>query len=114
MVAIGADADKAAKAFPDFAQSGDGAAVGVVTELVTRRKDGTTFPVELSLGSFRHQGRWWAVGTVRDVTERKRAEALLVELATTDGLTGLNNRRHFMERGRAELGRARRTGGPVS
>jgi len=114
VVAIGADADKAALAFPGFAQSGEGAAVGVVTELVTRRKDGTTFPVELSLGSFRHQGRWWAVGTVRDVTERKRAEALLLELATTDGLTGLSNRRHFMERGGAELGRARRTGGPVS
>lgn len=113
VVAIGEDSDKAAKAFPGFAQSGEGAAVGVVTELVTRRKDGTTFPVELSLGSFRHQGRWWAVGTVRDVTERKRAEALLLELATTDGLTGLNNRRHFLERGQAELGRSRRTGAPV-
>lgn len=114
VVAIGDDSERAAAAFPGFAQSGEGAAVGVVTELVTRRKDGTTFPVELSLGSFRHQGRWWAVGTVRDVTERKRAEALLLELATTDGLTGLSNRRHFMERGGAELGRARRTGGPVS
>lgn len=113
VVAIGADADRAAHAFPGFAQSGEGAAVGVVTELVTRRKDGVIFPVELSLGSFRHQGRWWAVGTVRDVTERKRAEALLLELATTDGLTGLSNRRHFMERGRAELGRSRRTGAPV-
>ncbi|MHC1752310.1 PAS domain S-box protein [Humidesulfovibrio sp.] len=114
VVAVGDDADRAAMAFPGFAQSGEGAAVGVVTELLTRRKDGTTFPVELSLGSFRCQGRWWAVGTVRDVTERKRDEALLVELATTDGLTGLNNRRYFWERGRAELGRARRTGGAVS
>lgn len=54
------------------------------------------------------------MGTVRDVTERKRAEALLLELATTDGLTGLANRRHFMERGAAELGRSRRTGQQVS
>jgi diguanylate cyclase (GGDEF)-like protein/PAS domain S-box-containing protein len=113
-VTIGEDAAKADQAFADFSRTGKGSAVGVITEFRTRRKDGTVFPVELSLGAFQLQGRWWAVGTVRDVTERKRAEALLLELATTDGLTGLANRRHFMERGNAELGRARRTGQQVS
>jgi len=114
LVTIGEDTAKAELAFAHFAKTGEGAAVGVITELVTRRKDGTTFPAELSLGAFQLQGRWWAVGTVRDVTERKRSEELLLELATTDGLTGLANRRHFMGRGDAELGRARRTGQPVS
>lgn len=114
LVTIGDDAARAERAFSSFAETGKGSAVGVITEFVTRRKDGTTFPAELSLGAFQLQGRWWAVGTVRDVTERKRAEALLLELATTDGLTGLANRRHFMERGGAELGRARRTGQQVS
>ncbi|MGE4263081.1 MAG: diguanylate cyclase [Desulfovibrio sp.] len=114
LVTIGEDAARAERAFSSFAETGKGSAVGVITEFVTRRKDGTTFPAELSLGAFQLQGRWWAVGTVRDVTERKRAEALLLELATTDGLTGLANRRHFMERGNAELGRARRTGQQVS
>jgi diguanylate cyclase (GGDEF)-like protein/PAS domain S-box-containing protein len=114
LVTIGEDKAKAELAFAHFAKTGQGPAVGVITEFVTRRKDGTTFPAELSLGAFQLQGRWWAVGTVRDITERKRAEALLLELATTDGLTGLTNRRHFMERGNAELGRARRTGQQVS
>jgi len=113
-VTLGDDAAKAELALSHFAKTGGGSAVGVITEFLTRRKDGATFPAELSLGAFQLQGRWWAVGTVRDVTERKRAEALLLELATTDGLTGLANRRHFMERGNAELGRARRTGQQVS
>jgi len=114
LVAPDDDAVKAQAAFPDFAKTGTGPIVDTVSEQVARRKDGSTFPAELSLGVFRHQDRWWAVATVRDITERKRTEGLLLELATTDGLTGLVNRRHFMERGNAELERSRRTGHEVS
>jgi len=114
VVAMEEDAGKAREGFPDFSRTGAGAVVGVLTERNARRKDGSIFPAELSVAAFRLQDRWWAVGTVRDITERKRAEELLLELATTDGLTGLTNRRHFLERGRAELERARRTGHPVS
>ncbi len=114
VVAMEEDAGKAREGFPDFSRTGAGAVVGVLTERTARRKDGSTFPAEFSVAAFRLQDRWWAVGTVRDITERKRAEELLLELATTDGLTGLTNRRHFLERGRAELERARRTGHPVS
>ncbi|MFX1677534.1 diguanylate cyclase [Paraburkholderia sp. A2WS-5] len=42
-------------------------------------------------------------GFITDVTERKRIEAELQEFATTDGLTGLANRRHFMMRLEAQL-----------
>jgi len=48
------------------------------------------------------------VGT--DITERKRMEADLQELATTDSLTGLANRRHFLDRLDNELARLRRIG----
>ena len=48
------------------------------------------------------------VGLSVDVTEQKRAEAELRRLATTDVLTGLANRRHFLERAAQELGRVRR------
>ncbi|MCM0755235.1 PAS domain S-box protein [Desulfovibrio aminophilus] len=114
VVAQDEDAGKARQGFPDFASTGKGAVVDTLTERTARRKDGSTFPAEFSVASFRLQDRWWAVGTVRDITERKRAEEMLLELATTDGLTGLTNRRHFLERGRAELERARRTGRPLS
>ena len=40
-----------------------------------RRKDGSTFPVELHARSLEHQGKKTRVAVIRDVTERKRIEA---------------------------------------
>ncbi|RUQ40250.1 MAG: GGDEF domain-containing protein [Candidatus Competibacteraceae bacterium] len=44
----------------------------------------------------------------REVYERQQAQAQLQELATTDSLTGLRNRRYFMYRAAEEFERARR------
>lgn len=54
------------------------------------------------------------VGTLSDITERKRMEARLLELATIDGLTGLNNRRRFMELGELLFKTARRYESPFA
>ncbi len=43
-----------------------------------------------------------------DITKRKEAEKLLIELATTDELTGACNRRHFIEIGQNEFARKKR------
>ncbi|WP_312997900.1 diguanylate cyclase [Achromobacter animicus] len=50
-------------------------------------------------------------GFVTDITDRKRAELELRELAATDALTTLPNRRHFMSRIAAELARIKGHGG---
>lgn len=50
----------------------------------------------------------------RDVTDQVRAEENLKTLAITDDLTGLWNRRYFMERGIVEVGMMGRTGLPLS
>jgi len=50
-------------------------------------------------------------GFVTDITDRKRAELELRELAATDALTTLPNRRHFMTRIAAELTRIKGLGG---
>ncbi len=64
-------------AFPEFQRTGRGAAVGKVVQLVGIRKDGSEVPVELSLAAVRLDGSWRAVAVVRDMTQRRKAEAAL-------------------------------------
>jgi diguanylate cyclase (GGDEF)-like protein len=57
------------------------------------------------------KGKLWRY---RDVTEQLNAQENLKLLATTDSLTGLWNRRYFMERGEFEVNIVKRTGLPLS
>jgi len=57
------------------------------------------------------KGQLWRY---RDITEKFRAEEDLKWLATTDPLTGLWNRRYFLERGEIEINAVHRTGLPLS
>ncbi len=66
-------------AFARFRTSGRGKAVGRTLELNAIRKDGTLFPIELSLSAVQFRGQWHAIGIVRDVSERKTMEARLRE-----------------------------------
>ncbi len=66
-------------AFDAWKQTGRGNAVGKTRELLALKKDGSSFPVELSLASVQFHGQWNAVGMVRDITARKKAEAELNE-----------------------------------
>ncbi|MEY9402786.1 diguanylate cyclase (GGDEF)-like protein/PAS domain S-box-containing protein [Bradyrhizobium japonicum] len=54
------------------------------------------------------------VETLRDLTDQKRAEMALKELATKDGLTGLSNRRAFDQMLMSEWARAQRTQKPMA
>ncbi len=63
-----------------FRETGGGNAVGKTIELAAVRKDGTEIPIELSLSAVALSGKWHAVGIMRDITERKQAEAERVEL----------------------------------
>ncbi|MBI4737349.1 MAG: PAS domain S-box protein [candidate division NC10 bacterium] len=76
------------KGFPKFQATGDGPVVGKTLELVAVRKDGAEFPVELSVSAIRLKDKWNAIGILRDITERKRAEETLV--ARTRQLATLN------------------------
>ena len=57
-----------------FAETGQGEVIGVTTQITARKRSGHEFPVEVTLSSLQMDGKWYAVGTVRDITERKKAE----------------------------------------
>ncbi|MGA1992499.1 MAG: PAS domain S-box protein [Bryobacteraceae bacterium] len=66
-------------AFPAFQKTGQGAAIGKLTELTARRRDGSEFPIDLSLAAVQKGEEWHAVALVHDITDRKRAEKALRE-----------------------------------
>lgn len=110
LLASAEDMEKARKGLVAYARTGTGPIVGGMRELMAKRKSGELFPVELAVASFKNQGEWCAVGSVRDITERREAEERLRSMAVTDGLTGLANRRHFMEQATKEFERSKRHG----
>lgn len=65
------------KGFEKFSLTGEGRFIGKTYEITARRKDGTEFPVELSLAALQLKDIWNAIGIVRDITARKRAEQTL-------------------------------------
>lgn len=53
--------------------------VGRTVELAAIRRDGTEFPVELSLAAWTSEGETFFTGVIRDITERKHTEQVLAE-----------------------------------
>lgn len=64
-------------------------------EVTARHKDGREFPIDVTVGSAGEGAQSFHVGIIRDISERKRLERELQRQASTDGLTGVLNRRAF-------------------
>jgi len=71
--------EQATRGLAGFAKSGKGPAIGKTLDLEAQRKDGSRFPIEMSMSPIKLEDRWWAVGIVRDITEQKLAERELHE-----------------------------------
>ncbi|RQD68874.1 MAG: PAS domain S-box protein [Tindallia sp. MSAO_Bac2] len=65
------------KAFEHYKKTGEGNAIGKRLELEGKHKNGTVFPIELSLSSTRLQDGWHSVGIVKDITDRKQTENMI-------------------------------------
>ncbi len=60
-----------------YLDTGERKIIGIGREVVGRRKDGTTFPMDLAVSEVSLDDRRIFTGIVRDITERKRAEEAL-------------------------------------
>lgn len=80
------------------------------------RRDGTVIDISISSHAlYDHAGNFAGVeGIYRDVTQRKNLERELQRLATTDMLTGMANRRAFLEAAEAVYDRARQHNEPLA
>jgi len=65
----------------NYRQTGHAKIIGIGREVVGRRKDGSTFPMDLSVSEVHLASRRIFTGFVRDITERKEAEKALLHYA---------------------------------
>jgi two-component system, LuxR family, sensor kinase FixL len=63
-----------------YLQTGERRIIGIGRVVVGERRDGSTFPMELSVGEMSSDGKRFFTGFIRDLTERQRTEARLQEL----------------------------------
>jgi diguanylate cyclase (GGDEF)-like protein/PAS domain S-box-containing protein len=85
-------------------------------EILGRHKNGSECWERVSVSPLRDASLRISrfVAVCEDVTEHKRREEGLHQLARLDPLTGVSNRRHLMERARHEWGRAHRFDLPLA
>jgi PAS domain S-box-containing protein len=63
----------------NFLETGERKIIGIGRDVLGQRKDGSTFPMGLSVGEAKQEGESIFVGIIHDLTERKRTEELLVQ-----------------------------------
>jgi diguanylate cyclase (GGDEF)-like protein/PAS domain S-box-containing protein len=68
---------EAHQGFSSFIHTGTGGFIGKTFEISALHKSGEEFPVELSISAIRLQNSWHALGIIRDITTRKKAEEKL-------------------------------------
>lgn len=85
-------------------------------DLKLLRRDGREIWALVSVNPLfdEHEGHQGTIAMVVDITDRKHMEAALHELAISDPLTGLLNRRHFYSLAQKELQRFQRYQNPLA
>jgi two-component system sensor kinase FixL len=63
-----------------YLRTGERRIIGIGRVVVGERKDGSTFPMELSVGEMKSGDQRYFTGFIRDLTERQKTEARLQEL----------------------------------
>lgn len=81
-----------------YVETGESRMLGKRMELTAMRSDGSEFPAELTITRINREGPPMLTGFLRDITDRKKAEDEIHNLAFFDPLTKLPNRRLMRDR----------------
>jgi len=65
----------------NYQRTGHAKIIGIGRETLARKKDGTIFPIDLSVSEVNLSDRRLFTGFVRDITERKRLEKEILEIS---------------------------------
>lgn len=87
-------------------QTGQTRLLGKLIEITALRRDGSEFPVELTIVEIDREQEHYFSAFIRDITKRKEAEERIRVLANYDALTGLPNRNLLNERVIVEIEKA--------
>jgi two-component system sensor kinase FixL len=68
----------------NYTKTGKAKIIGIGREVSGRRKDGTIFPMDLSVSEVRLDARRLFTGFVRDITERKQLEKEILEISARE------------------------------
>ena len=71
--------------------------IGRGRELPALKKDGQTFPMELTLSEFKNDGEVLYIGLVRNINERIKAQKEIYQIAYFDNVTNLPNLANFLK-----------------
>ncbi|MFQ5720242.1 MAG: EAL domain-containing protein [Acidobacteriota bacterium] len=93
---------------------GTARAPGEPVETTGRRRDGSTFPLEMVISEIVTENQKLHVALLRDVTEKREQQAALQHQAFHDALTDLPNRFLLQQRMEENLDQARRSQRPVA
>lgn len=93
-----------------YLDTGKASIIGIGREVEAQRSNGEIFPMELRISEFNLGGQRQFIGIMRDITERKAAEAKIIHLAHFDVLTNLPNRRLVQDRIQQSITASTRSG----
>lgn len=88
-------ASKHGKYMNQYLSTGKAGIIGIGRELPAITKGGQTFPMELAITEVLQGDSKVFIGIIRDITERKKAQAHINKLAYYDGITDAYNRNSF-------------------
>lgn len=97
-----------------FMDTGEGPILNRRIELVALRRDGSEFPVELTISPVEWEGKYEFCAFIHDITKRKQRAEQMQQLAHYDVITGLPNRVLFHDRLEQEMKKANRANLPLA